>query len=48
MADPYQRTAFVERVDIAWTAPDAVKAYVLVHGIQNVTIDFEISLAKGV
>ena len=48
MADPYQRTAFVERVDITWPAPDAVKAYVLVHGIQNVTIDFEISLAKGV
>ena len=47
MADPYERTEYVEVGEIEWTAPDAVKALITVHGKQDVTIDVTAYITKG-
>ena len=47
MADPYERTEYVEVGDIDWTAPDAIKASVTVHGVDDVTIDITSYITKG-
>ena len=47
MADPYQRTKYIEEIIFDWTAPDAVAAYVKIHGIDDVTIDLVAYLTRG-
>lgn len=47
LADPYERTEYVEDVDIEWTAPDALTVYVVVHGVNDATIDFTAYITKG-
>lgn len=39
MADPYQRTKYIEEITFDWTAPDTVAVSATIHGIDDVTID---------
>lgn len=39
MADPYGRTDFIEEIGFDWTAPDSVEVHLIIHGIENVSID---------
>lgn len=39
MADPYERTEYIEEITFDWTAPDTVTVAVTIHGIDDVTID---------
>lgn len=47
LADPYERTNYVENVEFDWTAPDAVTVYAIIHGIDDVTIDITAYITKG-
>lgn len=47
LADPYERTDYVEDVNIDWTAPDAITVKVVVHGMSDATIDFTAYITKG-
>ena len=47
MADPYERTKYVEDLEFDWTAPDTVKVNAIIHGIADVTIDITAYLSKG-
>lgn len=47
LADPYERTDYVEDVEIDWTAPDAIAVRVVVHGMHDATIDFTAYITKG-
>lgn len=47
MADPYERTKYVEDLEFDWTAPDTVKVNAIIHGIDDVTIDITAYLSKG-
>lgn len=48
MADPYKRAKFVSDITYDWTAPDSVVATVVIHGIDDVTIDITAYITKGV
>ena len=47
LADPYERTKYVEGIAFAWSAPDAVAVQVTIHGIDDVTIDVTAYLTRG-
>ena len=47
LADPYERTAYVEDIVFDWTAPDTVAIQVIIHGIDDVTIDITAYITKG-
>ncbi len=47
LADPYGRTEYVEFESIEWPAPEAVEARIIVHGIQDTTIDITSYLTRG-
>lgn len=47
MADPYQRTKYIEDITFEWTNPDTVAVKVIVHGIEEVTIDVTAYITKG-
>ena len=47
MADPYQRTAYISDIQFTWEAPDAVKANVIIQGVDDVTIDIVAYITKG-
>lgn len=47
LADPYERTEYVETVEIEWTAPDAMTVKVVVHGMYDATIDITAYITKG-
>ena len=47
LADDYQRTEYIESLDFNWTAPDAVEAHAVLHGIDDVTIDVTAYITKG-
>ena len=47
LADPYERTKFVEDIKFDWTAPDTVKVNAVIHGIDDVTIDLVAYISKG-
>ena len=47
LADPYERTKYVEDLEFDWTAPDTVKVSAVIHGIDDVTIDITAYLSKG-
>lgn len=46
LADPYGRCKYVENIEIEWTAPDAVKVNVALHGIEDTTIDITAYITK--
>lgn len=47
MADPYERTDYVEIVEIEWPAPNEIKVQMTVHGVDDVTIDITAYITKG-
>lgn len=47
LADPYQRTAYIEDITYTWTAADAVEARITVHGREDVTIDVTAYITQG-
>lgn len=47
LADPYERTKYVEDIAFDWTAPDSVKVSAVIHGIDDVSIDLEAYISKG-
>ena len=47
MADPYQRTLYIEEITYDWTAPDTVAVEAKIHGIDDVTIDITAYITKG-
>ena len=47
LADPNERTEYVETVEIEWTAPDAMTVKVVVHGMFDATIDITAYITKG-
>ena len=47
LADPYERTKYVEDIAFDWTAPDTVKVNAIIHGIDDVSIDLEAYISKG-
>lgn len=47
LADPYQRTEHIEDITFNWTDPDAIAARVIIHGIEDVTIDVTAYITKG-
>lgn len=47
LADPYERTAYIENITFNWTAPDTVAVSVTVHGVNDVSIDILAYITKG-
>lgn len=47
LADPYGRTRYVESIDFDWEAPDTVAVTVVLHGLDDVTIDVTAYITKG-
>lgn len=47
LADPYQRTEYIEELTFDWEAPDAVRVNAIIHGIADVTIDITANITKG-
>ena len=47
LADPYQRTEYIEGISFDWTAPDAVEVNVVIKGKEDATIDITAYLTKG-
>lgn len=47
MADPYQRTAYIDELDFEWKTPDAVQITATVVGIDDITIDITLYITKG-
>lgn len=47
LADPYERAAYIENITFDWTAPDTVAASVIIHGIDDVTIDVTAYITRG-
>lgn len=48
LADPYKRAKYVSDITYDWTAPDSVVATVVIHGVDDVTIDITAYITKGV
>lgn len=46
MADPYGRTEYIEDIEYDWTAPDSVEVRLIVHGIEDITIDITAYITK--
>lgn len=47
LADPYQRTAYIESMELNWTAPDAIELYLTIRGIDEVSIDLIAHITRG-
>lgn len=47
LADPYQRTAYIESLDLDWTAPDAIDVYLTIRGVNDVSIDLTAYITRG-
>ena len=47
MADPYERTAYVDTIEFTWTAPDSVQIVATIVGIDDVTIDITAYMTGG-
>lgn len=47
LADPYERTEYIESLEIEWKAPDAVEVNLTLQGIDDVTIDVTAYITKG-
>lgn len=47
LADPYQRTEYIENLRFSWIRPDAVEVRATIHGIDDVTIDVTAYITRG-
>lgn len=47
LADPYERTEYVEEIEFNWTAPDGVEVRIIAKGIEDVSIDITAYITKG-
>lgn len=47
MADPYQRAAYIENLEYAWAAADAVEVHLTIQGIDDVSIDITAYITKN-
>ena len=47
MADPYERTDYLEEIDFDWTDPSSVAVSVRIHGVDDVTIDITAYITRG-
>lgn len=47
LADPYERTEYIDNIEIQWTAPDALLLSATLHGLQNVSIDVSAYLTNS-
>lgn len=47
LADPYERTEYIESIEFDWTAPDAIEVDVVIKGKEDVTIDITAYITKG-
>ncbi len=47
LADPYQRTKYVEDISFDWVAPDGVLVSLIIQGIDDTTIDITAYITKG-
>lgn len=47
LADPYERTAYVESVELKWTDADALEVMAVLHGLDDVTIDITAYITRG-
>ena len=47
LSDQYERTEYIEDITYNWTAPDAVEVTVILHGLEDVTIDITAYITKG-
>lgn len=47
MADPYERTEYIEDMTFEWTAPDTVAVSLTIRGVDDVTIDITAYITKG-
>ena len=46
MADPYGRTEYIEEIEFDWTAPDTIRIHLVIHGIEDVSIDILAYITK--
>lgn len=46
MADPYGRTEYIEEIEFDWTAPDTIRIHLVIHGIEDVSIDIVAYLTR--
>lgn len=47
LADPYERTAYIESMEFDWIDQNAVKVTATLHGINDVTIDITAYITRG-
>lgn len=47
LADPYERAAYIEDITFDWSAPDTVAASIIIHGIDDVSIDIIAYINRG-
>ena len=48
LADPYERTEYIDNIEITWPYPDSVQLSATLHGIQDVTIDVTEYITKSI
>ena len=47
MADPYERTAYIEDIVFDWKTDDSLVVSVTIHGVDDVTIDITAYITRG-
>ena len=47
LADPYERTAYVEEIEFNWEPPEALAVTCTIHGVDDVTIDITAYSTRG-
>lgn len=47
LADPYGRADYIESIEFEWDASDAIKVDLIIHGIDDVSIDITAYLTRG-
>lgn len=47
LADPYGRADYIDSLTYEWEAPDAIRADLTIHGINDTTIDVTAYIVRG-
>ena len=47
LADPYERTAYIEDIVFDWKTDDSLVVSVTIHGVDDVTIDITAYITRG-
>lgn len=47
LADPYGRAEYIETLSYTWEAPDAILVDLIIHGIDDVSIDITAYITRG-